>query len=101
MQDPLLPSAVLLNLELPAGMEEFYRKYDKQLRRISLLIHEYQELAFHEFKSCGLLSEFLEQEGFFVERGIAGDETAFVATFSQGKGPVVSFNAVPSFPCHS
>ena len=53
-------------------------------------------MAFKEYKSSKLLTEFLEKEGFTVKRGIAGDETAFVGTFKQGKGPVVSFNAVRS-----
>jgi aminobenzoyl-glutamate utilization protein B len=53
-------------------------------------------LAFGERFSAKLLSDFLEREGFALERGIAGDETAFVATFTHGKGPVISFNAVMS-----
>ena len=77
-------------------IDESYQKYDPDLRRISLQIHRLQELAFHEDQSSNLLSQFLELKGFTVEQGIAGDKTAFVATFSQGKGPVVSFNAVIS-----
>jgi metal-dependent amidase/aminoacylase/carboxypeptidase family protein len=73
-----------------------FQKYGAELRRISLLIHEFQEIAFQEHRSAKLLSDFVEQTGFLVERAIAGDETAFVATFSQGNGPVVSFNAVTS-----
>jgi hypothetical protein len=70
-------------------------KYNAVLREISLQIHGYRELGFHEYQSAKLLCDFLEKEGFTVERGIAGDETAFVATFGQGKnGPRVSFNAV-------
>ena len=75
-------------------IDESYQKYDGGLRRISLEIHKFQELAFQERQSSNVLSGFLEQEGFTVQRGIAGNETAFVATFSQGKGSVVSFNAV-------
>lgn len=70
-------------------------KYNAVLREISLQIHGYRELGFHEYQSAKLLCDFLEKEGFTVERGIAGDETAFVATFGQGKNaPRVSFNAV-------
>ena len=75
-------------------IEASYHKYAGDLRRISLLIHEFRELAFQEFRSADLLCGFLEQERFRVERAIAGDETAFVGTFCQGGGPVVSFNAV-------
>ena len=77
-------------------IDELYQKYDLDLQRISLEIYRLQELAFHEDQSSNLLSQFLELKGFTVEQGIAGDKTTFVATFSQGKGPVVSFNAVIS-----
>ena len=77
-----------------SSIQLLMKKHDPDLRRISLRIHELQELAFHEHQLSNLLSQFLEQEGFTVDQGITADETAFVATFSQGKGPVVSFNAV-------
>lgn len=77
----------------PSSIDDSYKKYNAALRSISLKIHEYHELAFHEHRSAKLLADFLEKEGFTVERGIAGDETAFMATFVQGKGPIVSFNA--------
>jgi len=66
----------------------------ERLRLIALKIHEYAELAFQEFESVRLLCKFLEEHDFVVERGIAGLKTAFVATYSQGDGPTVSFNAV-------
>lgn len=82
----------------PSIISDTFKKYDADLRDISLKLHGYHELAFKERKSAKLLTEFLEKEGFTVGRGIAGDETAFVSTFKQGKGPVVSFNAVLSCP---
>jgi hypothetical protein len=77
-----------------AIIEESYAIYDVGLRRVSLLIHEYAEVAFKEYQSAETLAHFLEGEGFIVERGIAGHPTAFVGKWTQGKGPVVSFNAV-------
>jgi hypothetical protein len=80
---------------LPSIIEKTYKKYDSDLRDISLKLHGYHELAYKEFKAAKLLTDYMEKEGFKVERGIAGDKTAFVATFTQGKKrPVVSFNAV-------
>jgi len=61
---------------------------------IALKIHEYQELAFQEFKSAALLCSFLEKNGFHVQRGIAGMETAFLATFAK-KGSLQTSNAMP------
>ena len=80
----------------PTIIADTFKKYDDDLRDISLKLHGYHELDFKEFKSAKLLTEFLEKEGFSVKRRIAGDETAFVGTYKQGKGPVVSFNAVLS-----
>jgi metal-dependent amidase/aminoacylase/carboxypeptidase family protein len=77
-------------------IDDTYHKYGASLRRISLMIHDYKEVAFQEHQSARLLEGFAEQEGFQVDRAIAGDDTAFVATFTQGNGPVVSFNAVIS-----
>ena len=82
----------------PKIIDDTYKKYDGDLRDISLKLHGYHELAYKEFKAAKLLTGYLEKEGFSVKRGIAGDETAFVGTFTQGKkGPVVSSNAVVSW----
>lgn len=57
--------------------------------QLSEKIWEYAELKFAETRSAALLCETLEQEGFAVERGIAGISTAFVASFGSGN-PVVA-----------
>src|SRR3989337_568605 len=56
------------------------------LVRISQAIHGRPELAFEERSAAQLLTEFLEGQGFAVERGTAGMETAFRAAW--GSGPV-------------
>ena len=80
-----------------AVIDEIYAKNGGELRRVSLLIHGWKELAFEEHRSSQAVSQVLESQGFAVERDIAGDTTAFVATWTQGRGPVVSFNAVIIF----
>lgn len=55
-------------------------------------IWEYAELSLQEYRSCALYCEVLEKEGFRVEKGIAGIETAFSASFGQGK-PVIGILA--------
>jgi amidohydrolase len=62
------------------------------LIEISHTIHQQPEIAFQERQAAALLTEELKREGFTVERGVAGLETAFVATYGQGK-PVVAFLA--------
>ncbi|ORX71622.1 amidohydrolase-like protein [Linderina pennispora] len=57
------------------------------LREISLSIHANPELSFKEFHAHKLLTEFLENRGYTVERTVAGLETAFVATYVSPAGP--------------
>lgn len=57
--------------------------------RISDEIWDYAETRYEEFKSAKLLCDTLENEGFHVEKGAAGIETAFVGSWGSGK-PVVA-----------
>jgi len=66
--------------------------------RISDSIWNYAELGMQEFRSSAILIRTLEQEGFRVEKGVAGMPTCFVATWGAGK-PVIGilgeFDALP------
>ena len=54
----------------------------------------YAELSYEETRSAAALEKALEQEGFTIEKGIAGIPTAFTATFRSGSGkPVVGLLA--------
>ena len=65
---------------------------------ISDAIWNYAELGMQEFKSSALLIKTLEEEGFSVEKNVAGMPTCFVATWGKGK-PVIGilgeFDALP------
>lgn len=65
---------------------------------ISDAIWNYAELGMQEFKSSAILIKTLEEEGFIVEKGVAGMPTCFVATWGSGK-PVIGilgeFDALP------
>jgi aminobenzoyl-glutamate utilization protein B len=69
-----------------------------RLIEISDKIWEYAELGFVEFKSAKLLADELEENGFRVERGVAGIHTAFVATWGSRR-PVIGimgeYDALP------
>jgi amidohydrolase len=68
--------------------------WQAELVRIADTIHRNPEIAFEEFESAALLCQTLEENGFRVEQGVAGLETAFVATLSgQDGGPTVAFLA--------
>jgi amidohydrolase len=65
-----------------------------ELIQLADRIHARPEVAFEEFESAALLTATLEENGFAVERGVAGLETAFVATTQgQGDGPTVAILA--------
>ncbi len=59
------------------------------LAEINDAIWSYAELGLEEYNTANLLINYLEKEGFEVERGVAGMPTAFVATFSNGPGPTI------------
>lgn len=62
------------------------------LVELSLRLHANPETAFEEVKSSGFLCDFLEANGFVVERGICDIPTAFRASCGSGS-PKVAFLA--------
>lgn len=65
---------------------------------ISDKIWGYAELGLQEFKSSALLIETLEQEGFNIEKNVAGMPTCFIASWGEGKpviGVLGEFDALP------
>ena len=66
--------------------------------RISDAIWSYAELGLQEYKSSALLARTLEEEGFSLERGLAGMPTCFVATYGSGEpriGILGEYDALP------
>jgi aminobenzoyl-glutamate utilization protein B len=65
---------------------------------ISNAIWNFAELGMQEFRSSALLIKTLEDEGFRIEKEVAGMPTCFVATWGSGK-PVIGilgeFDALP------
>jgi aminobenzoyl-glutamate utilization protein B len=64
----------------------------------SKTIWDYAELGYQEEKSSTLLQRELQAAGFHVQSGVAGEPTAFVASYGQGQ-PVIGilgeFDALP------
>lgn len=58
----------------------------KELSALADKIFNKPELGLKEYFASGLLCDFLEQNGFEVERGIAGLDTAFRARWERGTG---------------
>ena len=70
------------------------------LESLSRRIHDNPELGYQEVKAAGWLTEFLETQGFKVERGVGGVETAFRASIETGEGPTIAilceYDALPA-----
>jgi amidohydrolase len=69
-----------------------------ELVSLSHFIHEHPELGYEEYESSTVLANFIEGQGFEVERGSAGLPTAFRATKGTGDLHVVycaEYDALP------
>ena len=62
---------------------------EKRIMEISDRAWEYAEVGLLEHKTSKLFSNWIEKQGFQVERGVADMPTAFVATWSNGDGPTI------------
>jgi aminobenzoyl-glutamate utilization protein B len=62
-------------------------------------IWDYSEVGYQEVKSSALLQSELKKGGFTIKVGVADIPTAFIASFSNGPGPVIAvlaeFDALP------
>lgn len=82
-----------------ARISEVIERKKSLLIQASDQIWELSETRFEEFQSARLLSDILDQEGFKVEHGVGGIETAFMASYGEGY-PVIAvlgeYDALPS-----
>jgi amidohydrolase len=69
-----------------------------QLRQLSLKIHSSPELGFQEVKAVAWLTQYLEENGFSIERGVCELPTAFRGSYGQGKPAIAilaEYDALP------
>lgn len=78
--------------EVKTSISTSIDSHSQQLCELSRKIHDNPELGFHEEKAAGWLTEFLENQGFKLERGVFGINTAFRATYGKGH-PVIALLA--------
>lgn len=69
-------------------VEQSIEGKSKLFCEVSDYIWNHPETRFEEYQSMEKLCDVLEKEGFEVEKGVGGIETAFVGTFGNG-GPVI------------
>lgn len=78
--------------QLKAKVQEQVEFQRQELLELSQKIHASPELGFQEEKASAWLTEYLERQGFHVERGISGLPTSFRASFGRGK-PIIALLA--------
>lgn len=66
--------------------------YEKLLTQLNANIWNFSELKFCEYRSSGAIIDLLKKEGFSVESGLAGMDTAFTASFGSGH-PIIGILA--------
>lgn len=84
--------------ELKRRVQQEVETRRQELIDLSLRIHASPELAFKEEQAAALLSDYLERDGFRVERGICSLATAFRASAGEGKpviGLLAEYDALP------
>jgi amidohydrolase len=84
--------------ELKASVIAKVEAQRRELRNLSLKIHANPELGFKEVKAAGWLAQYLEKNGFSVERGICELETAFRGSYGEGSPAVAllaEYDALP------
>ena len=72
------------------SIENYLASNRNRFEEISTFIWQHPETRYLEFESSRFLADEFEKEGFTVQRGIGGIETAFSASFGEGK-PVIGF----------
>jgi aminobenzoyl-glutamate utilization protein B len=81
--------------QLDALKAEASKEIDAKAKMIQVMVDQvfsYGELGFQEHETSRYLTGLLEENGFTVERGVAGIPTAFVARWGSGK-PVISLGS--------
>lgn len=68
------------------ALYEAVAKVSPEILAMADTIFDNPETAFQETKACRLLTDFLEREGFEVERGLGSLRTAFRAVHENGTG---------------
>lgn len=68
------------------GMFHYIDSIAPEMAQMADRIFDRPELGLEEFYASGLLTDWLEKEGFTVERETAGVKTAFKAVYRRGEG---------------
>ena len=69
-------------------LDSFVDSHMEEMWDIALYIHKNPELGYEEHKACKAQCDYLEAQGFQVQRGVEELDTAYVAVYGEGS-PVI------------
>ena len=69
-----------------------------ELSELAIRIHSNPELGFHEVKAAACLTQYLEENGFAIEREICELPTAFRASYGRGKPAIATLAEYDALP---
>ncbi|WNV90677.1 M20 family metallopeptidase [Umezawaea sp. Da 62-37] len=87
-----------MSTDFKSSTRSSVERYSTVLADLSHSIHAEPEIAFQEHRSADKVASLLAGEGFEVERGVAGLDTAFTATYGSGElvlGLCAEYDALP------
>jgi len=89
-----MTQATTISSDLRARVSDAVDAARDELIAVSHDVHSHPELNYEEHYSAAALADSLESNGFAVERGVGGVETAFSATIEgNGDGPTIALLA--------
>ena len=94
-QAPPTPPAAALNPQLDQHKRNVGLEVDamgEHIQKMNDTVFSFAELGFQEFETTKYLTGILEQNGFAIERGVAGIPTAWTARWGSGK-PVIALGS--------
>ena len=71
-------------------VENYVNGIWKEMWNISEYIFQNPEVGMKEYKAAAVQCEFLEKEGFCVERRAGNLDTAFIGNYQRGEGPCIA-----------
>lgn len=91
----------MINDFLMEQIRTIEQNHAKEFEDISDFIFKNPELGLQEYIASEFLSQKISEYGFKVTKGICGIDTAFIAEFDNGPGPVIAYiseyDALPGF----
>ena len=94
-QAPPTPPAATPNPQLDQNKRNVGLEVDamgEHIQKMNDTVFSFAELGFQEFETTKYLTGILEQNGFTIERGVAGIPTAWTARWGSGK-PVIALGS--------